>query len=81
MGLDELARRILEFLAGDGEKPLGEIYAALRDYAFDRDRVRYRLLLLASQGLVERRAVTSRLSLWKITEKGKKFVETMKKQR
>jgi DNA-binding Lrp family transcriptional regulator len=72
---DELDWRILEFLARDGEHTSGEIYRALKDIALDRERVRYRLLTLAADGLVERRVITPKVVMWKITEKGKKLVE------
>jgi DNA-binding Lrp family transcriptional regulator len=75
MKMDELSRKILEFLAQNGERVVGEILAAVKDLAPDRERVRYRLLTLAADGYVERRKITSKLSLWKITEKGKEALE------
>jgi DNA-binding PadR family transcriptional regulator len=73
--LDELARKILEFLARDGEHTSGEIYRALMDFTPDRGRIEYRLLTLAADGLVERRVVTPKVIMWKATDKGKKYIE------
>jgi DNA-binding Lrp family transcriptional regulator len=75
--MDELARRILEFLAQNGERVIGEILAAVKDLVTDRERVRYRLFTLAAEGLVERRKLTPKLSMWRITNKGK---DTLKEQ-
>ena len=73
--MDELARKILEFLARNGEHTTGEIYVALKDLAVDRGQVRYRLMSLGADGLVERRVITPKVMMWKITDKGKKLLE------
>jgi DNA-binding Lrp family transcriptional regulator len=75
--LDELSRRILEFLAQNGEHVIGEILIAVKDLVTDREKVRYRLFTLAAEGLVERRKLTPKLSMWRITDKGK---EALKEQ-
>jgi len=72
---DELCKRILEFLARNGERATGEILAAVKDLGVEREKVRYRLLTLAADGYVERRKITSKLSLWRITEKGKEVLK------
>jgi DNA-binding Lrp family transcriptional regulator len=77
LNLDELSRRILEFLAQNGEHVIGEILIAVKDLVTDREKVRYRLFTLATEGLVERRKLTPKLSMWRITDKGK---ETLKEQ-
>jgi DNA-binding Lrp family transcriptional regulator len=77
LNLDELSRRILEFLAQNGEHVIGEILIAVKDLVTDREKVRYRLFTLAAEGLVERRKLTPKLSMWRITDKGK---EALKEQ-
>ena len=74
----DLRRRILEFLAENGEKPSGEIIKYIREQfkVLDRERVRYRLLMLAAEGLIERRVVTPKVIMWKITEKGREYLKT-----
>jgi DNA-binding Lrp family transcriptional regulator len=74
---DELSKRILEFLARNGERATGEILAAVKDLGVEREKVRYRLLTLAADGYIERRKVTPKMTLWRVTEKGK---ETLKQQ-
>jgi DNA-binding Lrp family transcriptional regulator len=78
--LDELSRRILEFLAQNGEHVIGEILIAVKDLVTDREKVRYRLFTLAAEGLVERRKLTPKLSMWKLTEKGRKVIEEQQRQ-
>jgi DNA-binding Lrp family transcriptional regulator len=73
--IDELRKRILEFLARNGERATGEILAAVKDLGVEREKVHYRLLTLAADGYVERRKITSKLSLWRITEKGKEVLK------
>jgi DNA-binding PadR family transcriptional regulator len=75
--MDELSKKILELLAHDGEHTTGEIYLALKDLVTDRGQIRYRLMTLGADGLVERRVVTSKVIMWRITDKGK---ETLKAQ-
>jgi len=75
--VDVLARKILEFLAENGEHAIGEILEAVKGLTFDRERVRYRLMCLAADGYVERRRITPKLYVWKITEKGR---EALKQQ-
>ncbi len=70
---NDLRKRILEFLAENGEKPTGEIAQHL---GADMERVRYRLLRLAADGLVERHVLRPKIIMWKITEKGREYLKT-----
>lgn len=74
--LDELKRRILEFLGKNSEKPTGEVYLAVKDIENSSDKVRYRLFTLAADGLVERRVVTPKVVMWHLTAKGKEILKT-----
>ena len=73
--MDELKRRILEFLAKNNEKPTGEVFQALKDVVDSREKVRYRLFTLAADGLVERRVVTPKVVMWRLTAKGREAIE------
>jgi predicted ArsR family transcriptional regulator len=68
---EDLRRRILEFLSSNGERSTGEVANAL---GADGRLVYYQLLLLASDGLVKKRKVTQKVTMWSITERGRESV-------
>ena len=69
---EDLRRRILEFLSSNGERATGEVANAI---GADRRLVYYQLLLLASDGLVKKRKITQKVTMWCITDNGREAIK------
>lgn len=71
----ETRLKILTFLSKNGQKHSSQVAKAV---GISNDSAYHHLIVLASDGLVEKNQLSERMILWKITEAGLKKVKTKK---
>jgi len=72
----EIRLKILAFLSKDGQKHSSQVAKAAD---ISNDSAYHHLMVLASDGLVEKNQLSERMILWKITEAGVKHLKQHKK--
>jgi len=71
----EIRLRILAFLSKNGQKHSSEV---AKEVGISKDSAYHHLMVLASDGFVEKNQISERVILWEITEKGMEYLKNKK---
>jgi len=71
----EIRLKILAFLSKNGQKHSSEV---AKEVEISKDSAYHHLMVLASDGFVEKNQISERVILWEITEKGMEYLKNKK---
>lgn len=71
----EIRLKILAFLSKNGSRHSSEV---AKEVGISKDSAYHHLMVLASDGLVEKNQISERVILWKINEKGLEYLKSKK---